>query len=307
MKAARQNLYPRPLPSNGTGAYPAYVPVPKFFWPAFVSLTLALALDVPLTGNGFLALAAVLMLIGGLPHGAFDIAIAQSVLKLKRSSAAAFFLAYVGVAVAMMALWALAPVTTLCLFLALSAVHFGEDWRMLDSGLLRAMAGASVLCIPAFAHPDSVTALFVAMAGPEADWVRRFIVAFTPVAVLVTSVGMLMAVRAGHSGWALAQFAALLALAVLPPQVGFLLYFVFLHSPLHMRGVAATLPSWSGPRFWIYGGLMCFACLALAVLLAPGLISGQSLAMSAEAFRLLSVVAAPHLLLTLFVDRWVRT
>jgi hypothetical protein len=127
------------------------------------------------------------------------------------------------------------------------------------------MAGASVLCIPAFAHPDSVTALFVAMAGPEADWVRRFIVAFTPVALLVTSVGMLMAVRAGHSGWALAQFAALLALAVLPPQVGFLLYFVFLHSPLHMRGVAATLPSWSGPRFWIYGGLMCFACLALAV------------------------------------------
>ena len=109
----------------------------------------------------------------------------------------------------------------------------------------------------------------------------------------------------GHAGSAI--FPALLALAVLPPQVGFLLYFVFLHSPLHMRGVAATLPSWSGPRFWIYGGLMCFACLALAVLLAPGLISGQSLAMSAEAFRLLSVVAAPHLLLTLFVDRWVRT
>ena len=126
-----------------------YVSVPKFFWPAFVCLTLALALDVPLTGNGFLALTAVLMLIGGLPHGAFDIAIAQSVLKLQPSAAAAFFLAYVGVAAAMMVLWAVAPVTTLCLFLALSAVHFGEDWRMLDSGLLRAMAGASVLCIPA--------------------------------------------------------------------------------------------------------------------------------------------------------------
>lgn len=295
------------MPSTGTGTYLAYVPVPKLFWPAFVGLAIAFTADAPLTGNGFLALAAILMLMGGLPHGAYDIAIARSTLRLSRSAATAFFFAYLGVAALMVALWAIAPLVALCLFLALAAVHFGEDWRMLEAGLLRSMAGASVLCVPAFAHPESVTALFVAMAGPEAEWVRRFIVAFTPVAVLVTLVGMLIAVRSGYAGWALAQFAALLALAVLPPQFGFLLYFVFLHSPLHMRGVANTLPQWSGPRFWIYGALVCLACFILAALLAPGLVSGQSLAMSAEAFRLLSVVAAPHLLLTLLVDRRARS
>jgi len=47
--------------------------------------------------------------------------------------------------------------------------------------------------------------------------------------------------------------------------------------------------------------LMCLACLVAALLIAPGLFSGQSLLMSADAFRLLSIVAAPHLLLTLYV------
>lgn len=277
------------------------------FWPAFAFLTLALVLDVPLTGNGFLVAASVFMLIGGLPHGAFDIAFARTVLKLSPSAAAIFTLAYIGVAAIMIALWALAPVMTLCLFLALAGAHFGEDWRMLESGLLRIMAGASILCIPAFANPDAVAALFVAMAGPQADWVSRVIVAFTPVAVLVTVVGMLMAIRAGNAEWALAQFAALLALAIVPPQIGFLFFFVFLHSPFHMRGMLAALPGWSGPQFWIYGFLVCLACIALAIVLLPGLLSGQSLTMSAEAFRLLSIVAAPHLLLTVFVDRWVRS
>lgn len=304
---ASQAISRNRLSSAGTGTYIEYVPVPKFFWSAFVVLTLALVLDVPLTGSGFLAAAAVLMLVGGLPHGAFDIAIVRTVLTLRPSAAAIFTLAYIGVAGLMIALWALAPVMTLCLFLALAGAHFGEDWRMLESGLLRIMAGASILCIPAFARSDAVAALFVAMAGPEADWVRRFIVAITPVAVLVTLVGMMMAVRAGNAEWALAQFAALLALAIFPPQIGFLFFFVFLHSPLHMREMAATLPGWSGPQFWIYGFLICLACFALAIVLMPGILSGQSLTMSAEAFRLLSVVAAPHLLLTMFVDRWVRS
>ena len=305
MHASRLTAHSR-FPNIGTVAYTGYVAVPKFFWSAFAVLPLAIVLDVPLTGNGFLAVASVFMLIGGLPHGAFDIAIARTALKLSPSAAAIFTLAYIGVAAIMIALWALAPVMTLCLFLARAGAHFGEDWRMLESGLLRIMAGASILCIPAFANPDAVAALFVAMAGPEANWVHQTIVAFTPVAVLVTLVGMLMAVHAGNAEWALAQFAALLALAILPPQIGFLFFFVFLHSPIHMRGLAAKLPGWSGPQFWIYGSLICLACFALAIVLVPGLLFGQSLTISAEAFRLLSVVAAPHLLLTMFVDRWVR-
>ena len=212
-------------------------------------------------------------------------------------------LCYVAVAGGMVLLWAGAPILALSLFLSLAAVHFGEDWRMLEAGLLRTMAGASIICIPAFAHPDSVSALFVAMSGESATWVVRVIVALTPVAVLVTLVGMWQAVRMGNGGWALAQFAALASLAALPPQMGFLLYFVFLHSPLHMRGITQMLPDWSGQKLWTYGALICLICFLAAWVLAPGLFSGQSLMMSADAFRLLSVVAAPHLLLTLYLAR----
>lgn len=295
-------LATRTQQNTGTGTRQGRVPVPYFFWPACVSLLLCHAFAIPLDTNIALALAAGLMLAGGLPHGAFDIALASRALRLNRTSAFGLFSVYILVAGAMLLLWATAPIAALSLFLGLAALHFGEDWRMLDAGLLRTMAGASIICIPAFAHPQAVTALFVAMAGENADWVGRVAMAFAPVAVLVTAVGMGQAARSGNAGWALAQGASLACLALFPPQIGFLLYFVFLHSPLHMRGLAQMLPGWSISTLWAYGALICLACLAAAALFAPGLFSGQSLAMSADAFRLLSVVAAPHLLLTLFVE-----
>jgi Brp/Blh family beta-carotene 15,15'-monooxygenase len=288
---------------TGIGTSSSRVPVPLFFWPACFAFIAASLLDLPLTDNGYLAAAAGMMLLGGLPHGAFDIAIATSTLRLRRSAAMMLLVCYVAVAGGMVLLWAGAPILALSLFLSFAAVHFGEDWRMLEAGLLRTMAGASIICIPAFAHPDSVSALFVAMSGESATWVVRVIVALTPVAVLVTLVGMWQAVRMGNGGWALAQFAALASLAALPPQMGFLLYFVFLHSPLHMRGITQMLPDWSDQKLWAYGALICQVCFLAAWVLAPGLFSGQSLMMSADAFRLLSVVAAPHLLLTLYLAR----
>ena len=288
---------------TGTGTSSSRVPVPLFFWPACFAFIAASLLDLPLTDNGYLAAAAGMMLLGGLPHGAFDISIATSTLRLRRSAAMMLLVCYVAVAGGMVLLWAGAPILALSLFLSLAAVHFGEDWRMLEAGLLRTMAGASIICIPAFAHPDSVSALFVAMSGESATWVVRVIVALTPVAVLVTLVGMWQAVRMGNGGWALAQFAALASLAALPPQMGFLLYFVFLHSPLHMRGITQMLPDWSDQKLWAYGAMICLVCFLAAWVLAPGLFSGQSLMMSADAFRLLSVVAAPHLLLTLYLAR----
>jgi Brp/Blh family beta-carotene 15,15'-monooxygenase len=137
------------------------------------------------------------MLIGGLPHGAFDIAIAQAALRLKWQIAALIFGAYIGVAGLMLGLWHISPISALALFLAFSAIHFGDDWDMLDNGLLRTMAGASVICVAAFFNPAAVSDLFLAMAGPGAEWIQRILVAIAPVAILVTIVGIWQAVKAG--------------------------------------------------------------------------------------------------------------
>lgn len=288
--------------SDGTDTPLRAVPVPYFFWPAFFLINLAVVLGLDLTGSAALSLAAALIIVGGLPHGAYDIALAQQTLRLNWHAAALLVCAYVGVAALMLALWAWMPLAALTVFLILSAVHFGDDWRMLDDGLLRAMAGASVLCVAAFCHPGDVTDLFTLMAGDDAHWVRRVLVAFTPVALLVTAVGMWQAAMAGNRGWTLAQIATLAGLAYLPPQIGFLLFFVFLHSPLHMRGIEARLGRWSPTKFWVYGGLICGICFVAAFFIVPDFFFGNAREMSAEAFRILSVVAAPHLLLTHMVE-----
>lgn len=278
------------------------MPVPLFFWPALIFVSALALFGVDLQSNIAVACAAVVMLIGGLPHGAFDMALAQRTLRLKRREALAVLCAYLGVAAFMVALWGIAPLAALCLFLAFSAVHFGDDWRMIESGLLRSMAGASVLCVAAFAHPDMVSDLFILMAGPEAEWVRRVLVALTPVALLTSCVGVLQAASSGNRGWALAHSAALVGLAVFPPQIGFVLYFVFLHSPLHLRAVPESLATWSKARLWIYGGAICGVSLAAAYSVTPGLFSGYAPDMASGAFILLSVVAAPHLLLSHYLE-----
>lgn len=306
MKAARPAKISWPRLSAGTDTSAKAVSVPLFFWPAFFLINLAAVLGTDLSGSAQLSLAAALIIIGGLPHGAYDIALAQETLRLKWQSAALLLGAYIAVAAFMLALWSWAPIAALSVFLIFSAVHFGDDWQMLDAGLLRAMAGASVLCVAAFFHPDAVTDLFVLMAGEGAEWVRRVLVAFTPVALLVTCVGMWQAVMASNRGWTLAHITALIGLAYLPPQFGFLLYFVFLHSPLHMRGINSRLPHWSAAKIWIYGGLICAICFAAALVFAPAFFFGSAREMSAEAFRILSVVAAPHLLLTHAVDKLKR-
>lgn len=288
------------LSMNREAAAPsAGAAVPFIFWPALVG-----GLAFSIWGGNFdtnltLAAAAVLMLFVGLPHGAYDLAVASHAFSLGKKPAALIFSIYLSTSFFMLAMWSSDPIATLVLFLTFSAIHFGDDWQMLESGLLRFLAGASIVCIPTFFQTEAVLVLFRALAQNEIRWVVAVLIAATPVAILVTAVGMTISWRRGNKAWVCAQSASLIGLAVLPPQVGFLLYFGFLHSPLHMREVVIMLPSWSKKRFWFYGTLICLGCLVVAILLLPDLISGKSKEMSAEAFRLLSILAAPHLVLTL--------
>lgn len=292
--------------TDSTGTRISRVPVSPLFWLALSLIAGGMALGSGLGQSLPIAAAAVLMLLGGLPHGAYDIAIARHTLGMGWARATLALLAYIAVALAMIALWAIAPLYALAVFLMLAAIHFGEDWLMIETGLLRVMAGASIICVPAFFRGPEVTALFTTMAGPGAETLQNIAVACTPVALLVNAVGTLQTWRAGHREWATAQTIALITLATTPPQIGFMLYFVFLHAPLHMRGLGTALPDWSPTRIWAYGAIICVITLAAGALIAPGFLSGDIKALSAESFRLLSVVAAPHLLLTTILKQATR-
>ncbi len=140
-------------------------------------------------------LATILFMVGGLPHGAYDIALLRKAVAPGPRDMVLVVGGYVSVAMTMAALWLTLPLVALIVFLSIAAVHFGEDWRMLDEPLLRIAAGAAVIAVPAVSHPAEVTALFVAMSDPRAALLAKIIDAAAPVTLLVTSVGLAEAWR----------------------------------------------------------------------------------------------------------------
>lgn len=287
---------------QGTGVAQA-TPVPLLFWPASLLALIAAALGLPLDHPTVTFLLAGLMLLGGLPHGAFDIALAARAWRMGPFAMIATVLAYVGVAAIMATAWSTAPTLALILFLSFSAIHFGEDWTMLEPGLLRAMAGLSVIAAATIGQPQAVTELFALLAPAAGPGIAGTAIALAPVALLVTLVGLAIAWQGGHRHWALAQATALLCLVTMPPTTGFFLYFVLLHSPRHLDRIDAVLTGWSRGRFWLCGGTVTALTLGIAAWLGPGFWSGDASGFAAEGFRVLSIVAAPHLLLSISMDR----
>jgi Brp/Blh family beta-carotene 15,15'-monooxygenase len=288
---------------RGTGGLEKSLPVPRLFWPAAAFALWFTTAGPPFSSGLVNTGALLLMLIGGLPHGAYDIAIACRTLRLDRNKAGLLLIAYISIALAMAALWALSPAVALAVFLFSAALHFGEDWKMLDTGLLRATAGASVICIPAIFQQAEVSALFVLMAGPGGELVARIAVACAPVAIMVMLTALIRAFMQGDRHWVAAQATAFAGLAALTPGLGFVLFFVFLHSPLHMQEVRRDLSDWPRARLGGYGLAICAIALAGGIVLSRELLSDTPALALAGGFKVLSILAAPHLILHLFMDR----
>ena len=281
---------------RGDFVYPAY-------WIAAGALLLATVLRAPLGQPAAVVAATVLFIGGGLPHGAYDIALLRRAVALDRRGLLLVVGGYVAIAVMMVFLWMTAPLVALVLFLLSSAVHFGEDWQMLDEPLLRLAAGAAVIAAPTIGHRVDVSLLFVDMSDQRGALIAQMVTAAAPVTLLVTAVGIAVAWRNGSRQWAAAMACCLIMLLILPPVVGFALYFVFLHSPRHLVQARTFLGDMSMAR-WLMTGVV------LSGMAIVGWWGLQSFApspvdatLAAQAFQLLASVAAPHLLLSRWLDR----
>ena len=276
---------------RGDLVHPAY-------WIAAVGLIAAAVVHVPLGRPEAVAAAAILFIGGGLPHGAYDIALLRRTGLLNPAGLMLAVGGYIAVAALMVLLWALVPLAALLLFLAIAAVHFGEDWQMLDEHLLRVAAGAAVIGAATIGHPAQVSALFVEMSDARATIVAQLVTAAAPVALLVTAVGIVVAWQSGSRQWAVAMTLCLILLIALPPVAGFALFFVFLHSPRHLAQTRLVLYDMTVNR-WIGTGALLSGIAILGwwglQSVAP---SHVAPAMVAQAFQLLAAVAVPHLLLS---------
>ncbi|WP_240699041.1 Brp/Blh family beta-carotene 15,15'-dioxygenase [Sphingomonas sp. AAP5] len=282
----------RAPPGRGDVVYPAY-------WVAAAGLIGMTLMGVPLTQPA----AALVFIGGGLPHGAYDIALLRRSVALDRAGLWLAIGGYVAIAVLMVALWMTLPLVALVVFLAVASVHFGEDWPMLEEPLLRFAAGAAVIAAATLGHPAEVSALFVAMSDPRAAVIAQIITAAAPVALLVTGVGVALAWRDGSRHWAAAMSLCLVLLVILPPVTGFALFFVFLHSPRHLAQTRSALHDMTLGR-WIGTGALLSGLAILGWWGLRGFVPSRvDASLVAQAFQLLASVAVPHLLLSRWIER----
>jgi Brp/Blh family beta-carotene 15,15'-monooxygenase len=171
----------------------------------------------------------------GLPHGALDPLIARRAgLWRTPLGFVGFNLVYVLVVVAVVLLWLVAPVLSLVAFLLVSALHFGSDWNSHRALWLRFLSGFGLLTVPAFSHPEQVSAVYAVLAGDNAATVASVQAWLGPFALAGLLLAAVVAVRRRPHESIEIVLATVLALAT-EPLVFFVLYFCALHSFRHLK------------------------------------------------------------------------
>lgn len=252
------------------------------------------------------AVVSVALLIFGLPHGAFDIAL------LRRAGGSSFdtratlamVALYLLAAAATYLAWRAAPGPALAAFLTMAVVHFAEDWRACGSRFIAAGIASAIVSAPALLHHDALGALFKLLSGdPRAAVLAELLLLIAPMAVAIAIVGAILLIQARQTALAVALSCTVTALVFLPPVAGFALFFCFVHSPTQFRHHAAELglhgfSAWRGEVIPItIGGLG----VATAVFVCNG-----GMPVSADffssSFMTLAILTVPHMIIPVIAE-----
>lgn len=197
---------------------------------AAIALSAGLALFLILPATVQTGLAAALLVLGGLPHGASDHALAAPVwrARLGRLGVPMFLAGYVACAALVFVAWRAVPLAALLAFLALSAWHFAREDAVGGSRWERVARGLMPIGLPALLHPAALTELLLPLLAGSAGDAR--------VAAAVMSACGVGAVF-GLAGWWWREgrvpplaAASAVALLICPPLLGFALFFALDHS-----------------------------------------------------------------------------
>jgi beta-carotene 15,15'-dioxygenase len=291
----RVNLAPGAV--NAPGA-------PHFlFWPTVAALALTWAIGIPLDHPAILWISVFAILIGGLPHGGYDMAVFMKLHGTSKSTLFNFLALYLALAAGMILLWHSVPVAALGVFLTLSIIHFGDDWAELPDGLLRICAGAAIIAAPSIGQYSGVEYFFTAMGGDDAKWIAKLAMICAPVILLIALAAAGIAWKMGEQQRALALITVLIILLCAPPLIGFAFFFTLLHAPRHMKMVQTVIDSRQ-----LHIGLSAIALAILSVCFWAFFISPppteQVAATGAWAFQLLSVLVVPHLAFSTWAENY---
>lgn len=181
-------------------------------------------------------LAAVAIVLAGIPHGTLDVEIAAAHFGQKGIAGRSRIIGgYLFCAAFMVLLWILLPELALISFLIISIVHFSRDWRDGVDPFLAMMVGWALVALPALASPDDVAMIFAALTGSNnGAMIAALLGAASVPAALGSLVFAYWAFRHDDKQSALEVLSCIVAAFFLPPLVAFAIFFCGLHSPRHM-------------------------------------------------------------------------
>jgi len=248
-------------------------------------------LDVPV-------LAALVILVLGVPHGAFDVALWQSDRRAASSRDLAVMLVkYVTSAALFFSLWLIIPEFALPVFLGISIYHFSGDWTKDLDLAPRLIVTSAMITAPAGLFREEVVEIFSWLAPDETAYLIGTIMAAVSVPLLQASI-VVIALLAIHRIWVAAELMILLSLAWLtPPLLFFLAYFCGLHSVRHMLETHQQLRCRTARAFflaaWPYAPLAILGTLLGAFTLSSLPLGPAILGM---VFMALGSLTVPHII-----------
>lgn len=176
-----------------------------------------------------------LILLLGVPHGAFDTIFAWRLYGIGSFLGwVGFVIVYLLLAAGVVAVWIAAPAVFLLGFLLISTVHFSGDPTEGTALPTRLLYGGSILVLPSLVHPGEVGRLFGLLVGVETacmvmPWIRLLAWVWLPCVILAA----IRRARCDPQGGLEIAAVAVLSLAA-PPLVSFTLYFCGMHSARHI-------------------------------------------------------------------------
>jgi Brp/Blh family beta-carotene 15,15'-monooxygenase len=160
-----------------------------------------------------IALGPIVALLGP-AHGALDHRVASALWPLRTERHHAVFVAgYIGLAIAVLALWIIAPSIALAAFLIYSALHFSDDRRG-DVGLWQSLPlGLSVTALPALVYQSDVAVLFGFLILKPTATLFAALLHKTAIAAIIVS-GLCLVVNLMRAPWVTVEYALLVATAL---------------------------------------------------------------------------------------------
>jgi len=275
--------------------------------PGFLAIALAVVAVSAVVAPGALLSGPALVLWGlliavlGLPHGAFDLRVAKQA-GLADGKVLPVAVAYLGLALAFGVLWKVAPGPWLVLFMAISAVHFSEDWAGELPWWGRIAAGSAIIGMPAMAHQADVARIFAYLVPDDpAMAIARVLAAIALPALAVALIAAVL--ERPRRPLVAVELFAIAALAVaLPPLLYFVAYFCGMHSLRQTLATASRLGAPTLPAAIRMAAPLTIVTLVGVAAMVPWLGANADEQVLRAVFVGLACLTVPHMALNLWVE-----